>query len=159
LLSIVAIVLPAQPRLSVSRRVVLAGRVEQLIAYANRPRIAEPGWPHKAGTRAKLQTQDREPHTARPVAVPRRSDDHATEEGAGDNPSVAEPPSATRERKKPMLKRWTTVIAALLGLAITASAAVASGGLSGAYKAKITKPASIKGVWEIKSPQAATRSS
>jgi hypothetical protein len=49
-----------------------------------------------------------------------------------------------------MLKRWITVTVALLALAITASAAVASGGLSGTYKAKITKPASIKGVWEIK---------
>jgi hypothetical protein len=49
-----------------------------------------------------------------------------------------------------MLKRWIAVIVAMLSLAIIAPLAFAAGGLSGSYRTKISKPASIKGVWKIK---------
>jgi hypothetical protein len=49
-----------------------------------------------------------------------------------------------------MLKRRIAVIVPLLTIATIAPMALASGGLSGTYSTKITKPASIKGTWKVK---------
>lgn len=49
-----------------------------------------------------------------------------------------------------MLKRTMTIAPAILAFAACAPAALASGELFGTYKTKITKPANIKGAWEIK---------
>lgn len=47
-----------------------------------------------------------------------------------------------------MLKRLIAV-ASVLGLAVSASVALASSRPSGTYKAAISRPASLRGVWEI----------
>jgi hypothetical protein len=49
-----------------------------------------------------------------------------------------------------MLKRRIAVIVPLLTIAVTAPMALASGGPSGTYSTKITKPTMIKGTWKVK---------
>jgi hypothetical protein len=49
-----------------------------------------------------------------------------------------------------MLKRWSAVIVPTLALASIAPAALATEHLSGTYTTKITRPASLKGLWAVK---------
>lgn len=49
-----------------------------------------------------------------------------------------------------MLKRWTAAILPTLALAGIAPAALATEHLSGTYTTRITKPASLKGLWTVK---------
>jgi hypothetical protein len=49
-----------------------------------------------------------------------------------------------------MFKRCVAGLVPLITLAIVAPAVLASSGPSGTYRAKITKPATIAGVWTIK---------
>jgi hypothetical protein len=48
-----------------------------------------------------------------------------------------------------MHKRWILTAITVLGLVLAVSAALAAATLSGSYATQITKPAAIKGAWDI----------